>query len=385
LLPPVNPPEQPPEPPPVPPTIPPEPPTIPPEPPVVPPEPPVPPPSVSPWTDAAAATEDDLRQEAIDVVKQLTVDFPDDADPMGLLGNLYVAIGDTDEALACWQRCAELDPGVVDSYRGMARIALRKGQNEEARRLAIEADPDAPEIHGQLGRALLGLGRAEDAIAALKREIEISPDDAVGHCLTGQAYQQLQQYEQARQSFFKAIEADPNYTEAYWGIVQTCRRLDRKDETAEYLKKFQELKKQDWANLRDPRDALDDEQFMAGLRRNVAVTHTDAAYFYLDSGRQSYAERLWLRAAELDTQAVACRVELLEMYDRLERIDDALQVCEQLRGIAPKNHQFLAKTAVLCDRDRRTEDALRWIRKALEMDPGNAMYRGIEQQLLKRN
>ena len=72
-------------------------------------------------------TEEGLEQETMAVLHRLVEDFPASADPLGLMGDLYVELGQTAEAMKCWERCAELQPHRADSYVRMAETAVERG------------------------------------------------------------------------------------------------------------------------------------------------------------------------------------------------------------------------------------------------------------------
>jgi tetratricopeptide (TPR) repeat protein len=228
-------------------------------------------------------TQESLEQETMAVLNRLVKDFPDSADPLGLMGDLYVDLGKTAEAMKCWERCAELQPQRASSYVRMASTAVDTGEFERAVAIAQEAlkiNPVMPGIHSQLGRALRGLAKPEEALTALEKAVKISPESAENHHLLGQAYQQLQQYEQAKQSYMTALQINPNHTEACYGIVTASQRLGLKDEAARYRKKFMEMKARDWQTVPDGRDYVLRRRFLVTSRGRTSQTHTNAGIVY---------------------------------------------------------------------------------------------------------
>ena len=332
-------------------------------------------------------TEESLEQETMAVLNRLVKDFPDSADPLGLMGDLYVELGKTAEAMKCWQKCAELQPHRASSYERMAHTAVETGQFERAvniARKALKIDPVMPGIHSQLGRALRGLAKPTESLAALEKAVKISPKSAENHHLLGQAYQQSQQYEQAKQSYMTALQINPNYTEACYGIVSASARLGQKDEAAGYRKKFQEMKARDFQTLPDERDYVLHHKFLVKVRHRASKTHTNAGILYYEHGRRQTAEKHWLRATELDPANKACREELMTLYQQNGRNEEALAVCEQLRQIAPENPQYHMCAGTLLTRMNRIADALLAVKQAIELEPNNATFRQIYDQIQKR-
>jgi tetratricopeptide (TPR) repeat protein len=266
----------------------------------------------------------------------------------------------------------------------MADRALKKGEYDKAAALsrsALKIDPAKRAVHGQLGQALIGLGQPKEAIAELEQDVRISPQASVSYFFLGQAHQQLKEYPQAKQSYAKALQLDPNYTEASFGLMTVCTRLGEKEEAAAYRQTFQKLKARDWKGLSDPRDALDQQKFLVSLSQGVAQTHTKVGLIYREQGHEVKAEERWRRAAELDPSDTVCREELASLHVEKGRDREALRVYEQLRQIAPKNPQYHLRIGLLYARLNRVDDALAAVRQALEIDPRNPDYRRIYEQI----
>jgi len=332
-------------------------------------------------------TEENLEQETMAVLNRLVKDFPDSADPLGLMGDVYVELGKTAEAMKCWEKCAELQPHRASSYVRMACTAVERGEFERAVAIAQKAlkiDPVMPGIHSQLGRALRGLAKPRESLAALEKAVKISPKSAVNHHLLGQAYQQLQQYERAKQSYMTALQINPNYTEACYGIVSASARLGQKDEAAKYRKKFKEMKARDWQTVPDARDYVLRHRFLVKSRGRASKTHTNAGIVYYERGQRQTAEKHWLRAAELNPGNMECREELATLYEQNGRNEEALQMCEQLRQLAPENPLYHMYAGKLLTRMNRIEDALLAVKQAIELEPNNATFRRIYDQIQKR-
>ncbi len=332
-------------------------------------------------------TEENLEQETMAVLNRLVKDFPDSADPFGLMGDVYVELGKTAEAMKCWEKCAELQPHRADSYVRMASTAVKIGEFERAVAIAQKAlkiDPVMPGIHSQLGLALKRLAKPKESLAALEKAVKISSKSAENHHLLGQAYQQLQQYEQAKQSYMTALQIKPNHTEACYGIVSASARLGQKDEAAKYRKKFEEMKARDWQTLPDERDYVLQHRLLIKFRHRASKIHTNAGILYYEGNQGQTAEKHWLRAAELDPANMGCREELMTLYQQSGRNEEALQTCEQLIQIAPENPQYHMCAGTLLTRMNRIEDALLAVKLAIKLEPNNATFRRIYDQIQKR-
>ena len=321
------------------------------------------------------------------VLNRLVEDFPDSADPLGLMGDVYVQLGKTAEAMACWEQCARLEPRRADSYMRMAGTAVERGEFERAvtiARTALKIDPAMPGIHRELGRALKALAQPGESLAALEKAVELSPQSAVDHHLLGQAYQQLRQYEQAKRSYVTALHINPNYTEACYGLATVSARLGQKDEAAKYRAKFKEMKARDWEGLPDKRDYVLHHKFVVRSRHRASNVHTNAGVLYYEHGRRQTAEQHWRRAATLDPTNTGCREELMTLYQQDGRNTEALRICEQLIRLVPARAQYHMCAGTLLTRMDRTEEALQAVKKAIELEPDNVTFRRIYDQIQKR-
>ena len=106
-----------------------------------------------------------------------------------------------------------------------------------ALRRAIELRPSLTQAHNNLGIALGGEGRREEAAAACRRAVELQPEYATGYNSLGVALVNQRELAEAITAFRRAIALRPDYVEAYCNLgnalvdegcleeaVATCRR-----------------------------------------------------------------------------------------------------------------------------------------------------------------
>jgi predicted AlkP superfamily phosphohydrolase/phosphomutase/Flp pilus assembly protein TadD len=94
------------------------------------------------------------------------------------LGYAYLRHRRSDDADRAFTRAAELDPGEPTAYLGRAISALRRHRFEDAALDALRAiglQRESPRAHAILGRALVGLGRIDEAISALEVTVKLRP------------------------------------------------------------------------------------------------------------------------------------------------------------------------------------------------------------------
>ena len=96
---------------------------------------------------------------------------------------------------------------------------------------AQEINPDEVAMNLNVGVGLLRLGRNEDALKYLEREVELYPDHALAHEPLATAYWMLGRRDDALRAMRRAAELDPARTACWreYGIL--CRLAGREDES----------------------------------------------------------------------------------------------------------------------------------------------------------
>ncbi|NOZ55182.1 MAG: tetratricopeptide repeat protein [Calditrichaeota bacterium] len=121
------------------------------------------------------------------------------------------------------------------SNNRLGLVFLRRGLHREALReftLAVKLDPEKPEYYGNLARALLALGRDDEALVAVREAIEKGPNYADLHNLLGLVLHKKKQFVEAIRAFQEALRLNPRYAEAYLNLARVLLASAR-ESTAE--------------------------------------------------------------------------------------------------------------------------------------------------------
>lgn len=145
------------------------------------------------------------------------------------LGNAYRCINDYANAVAAYQKAAELDPETAGMREGTDNIAvgqsprnaqawddlgelfLKMGsfsEADEAFHKAIELEPEAGKPYGNLARTLVSQNKYKEAIPLYQKSIDLLEDDkekAAGWNHLGNAYRKLNDYDNAIKAYQKAV------------------------------------------------------------------------------------------------------------------------------------------------------------------------------------
>ena len=141
--------------------------------------------------------------------------------------NLRQATRDSiDRAIAAFEEATRFDPEYAIAWAAAGGAYGLKGnflsiddmlhKAIELERRALAIDPELADAHMWLGSALLALGRADEAIAAVREAIRLEPDNGQAHQGLARAYWVGKgQFAEAIPEFEKAIELNPEAGYSY--------------------------------------------------------------------------------------------------------------------------------------------------------------------------
>jgi Flp pilus assembly protein TadD len=78
----------------------------------------------------------------------------------------------------------------------------------------MKVRPNSPEIHNNLGNALLAQGRTEEAISHFRLAVKYRPDFAEAYFNLGSAFQSQGRFDEAEKCYRQALRINPNHTAA---------------------------------------------------------------------------------------------------------------------------------------------------------------------------
>jgi tetratricopeptide (TPR) repeat protein len=352
---------------------------------------PDPPPSQSGPSPDRASSESQvsvgaLRDEELEVARQLIRDYPNDANPIGFLGNVYSKQGLNKEALRYWEQALRIDPNRAITYDAMATAALSRQEYERALELARKAvslDPTLTSSRRHVAESLIALGKTREALEELQQALKAAPRDAEIYYLLGWARVQLGELDGAKKNYEAALEIEPRHAPACYQLSLVNARLNLPKQAEVYRERFVRLR----GESRDTDQKwVDDYDDLRLVRQELAETCDVAARYYRGHRNPARAEQLWLRAAALDPQHVASRLQLAAFYGQAGRTEAALELCKQAEAIAPRDPMVQLNVGILGVTLRRFDVAEAALRRARELAPDNAFAaRLLCQVLLESN
>jgi tetratricopeptide (TPR) repeat protein len=269
--------------------------------------------------------------------------------------------GELAEAERCYREVLRIAPEDTEIAHALGALAVQNGRYGEAVELiarAVDRGAGAA-AHADLGNALLGLARFEDAVRSYDRALALQPDLAGVHLNRGRALDGLGRRTEALASYERALVAWPQFYEAHVSRADALRDLGRLHEALHGYTRALELRAD------DPACHINRGVMLRRLNRPAdALAAHDAA---LALRADSYEARL-NRAAVLTD---------------LARFEEALADCDAAVALQPHRPETHVHQAVALTGLERFEQALASYRRAIEIHSDCAeAYAGMAGILL---
>ena len=315
----------------------------------------------------------ELLLEADGAVHQMAERYPDSLDTLDVTAMLHARFGNVDEAIACWKRCLEIAPDFAEAHFRIGLIEHERGENSDASshfRRATEIDPSLSNYPVHWAKSLTNEGKLEEAARVLRADLARHPDSVASLSILGDTYLQLKQYDKAKQCYEQVVELAPHVTSAHYGLGTACAQLGETEAAKHYLDCFKALKSRDEQAHRN--ELKTEELGLSRVRQGVAEVLLAAAKGYLAGNDPKTAESLLIRARKLDPALGETWRVLAWLYERQNRIDEALEVTREYAGRDPEDVFAQLSLGQLLARIGRVDEAAAILHATSEMAPNNA-------------
>jgi tetratricopeptide (TPR) repeat protein len=123
---------------------------------------------------------------------------------------------------------------------GLTGVATRVASAEPAVDAAIRARSDSA-AYTNLGFALSGLERWDEARLAYEQAVRLAPDDADAHYNMGRALNSLRRHAEAAEAYRAAVRIQPGYANAWGNLGLSATLIGRYDEAREAFERARAL------------------------------------------------------------------------------------------------------------------------------------------------
>jgi len=275
---------------------------------------------------------------------------PSETGPYVKLGTVFLEQGKRDRAVEAFKRAIALQE--KDEKEASGFLMLRK-------RLSATSNTDA---YRGLALAYLGLGKVDEAVAALKQAVEKLPRDASARQALGEAYLAQGNFDGAVEQLKVRLDLEPT-TEAR---LDLARALTKKGVAKEAEPLFKDIIKTEPTN-REARVGLVD--------------------LYVAMGRFAEAEDILKDMVEKDPADALALSRIGILKSRMGRPDQALEPLEKAVALNPSLFDARAEYAYLLLRadPNNADRCVRMVNDILITEPRHALslyYRGVCQYAL---
>ncbi len=166
--------------------------------------------------------------EALTCYQQLRRVWPTDPDIFYELADILFSAGYLDDCERICRKCLELDDEYANAYVILGMVAMRRNEDDKARRLlsqAIDIEPDNPFALNELSYLTHLEGDDDTAIELVNRAIAESPEYADALCNKGVIHYFRSEFEQAAVIFERTLQLAPDHVGALVGKGNTLTQL----------------------------------------------------------------------------------------------------------------------------------------------------------------
>ena len=343
-------------------------------------------------------------KRAVDAYKHAVDLDKDNLDAMRGMAQNLLSDGQVDAALAEYQQVSEADPQDADAYLRISEIYRRQGKLDQSLETLNKADSlvhDSLEVPYNKALIFEAQGKYDDAIQLLQGLVDRTAKPAGSYSANdsnnrsiflerlGSVYRETGKTQLAVDTFRKMLElGDENAERGYQQLIDTYREAKQWDqatqvaqEAVKALPKDTDLKLVLAGQIADTGHA--DEgiaQAKALLKGNAGdrAVYVALTQMYTRLHRWKEAEEALNNADKLSTKPEDKQSVLFlrgAAYERQKKFDLAEESFRKFLAADPGNPMVLNYLGyMLADRGLRLEEALGYIKKAVEQEPQNGAY-----------
>jgi tetratricopeptide (TPR) repeat protein len=343
-----------------------------------------------------------------------------------------------DAAITVFKHALEVDPNYALAYAGLGEaywrqyLATRDVKWADTARQTCERalglDETEAAAHACLGVVANGVGQYDKGVEEFEHALARQPDSEAAYLGLAGAYQGLGQHDKAEEIFRRAITLRPAYWLGYSQLGAFYYGLARYTESEQMFKQVVALSPDSWRGYSNlgalyyvqgrTADAIAAFERSLAIRPNIlAASNLGTLYFFeqqdygkaagayrraIDisgeeyvvwgnyamalewNGQKEAARKAYLRATELaeasrgvNPKVAAVQMSLAEYYAALGDTSRARTLMHAALTLEPDNARLHYQAAVLEERWSNRDEALKWLRSAME--------RGYSRQQIERS
>ena len=187
---------------------------------------------------------------ADDTLNKLAILGPGSARMQQVIAERLINGGDLKGAIEHYRKALEINPRLPDVHYELGEAILQSGQTdpiaqaeaEKEFRAAEGLEGDTASLESQFGRIAFLQSDMDQAYAHYKRAFELNPGETEAQIGLGRLLMAKNNPEEAIKYLRMAVQSDPLNAEAHYRLATSCRKLGLTGEAEKELKLFQEIK-----------------------------------------------------------------------------------------------------------------------------------------------
>lgn len=203
---------------------------------------------------------------------------------------------------------------------------------------------------------------------------------AESHKEEGDFFLQEGNFQKAVECYRQAVEAMPDYHEAYYAMAKAYEGLGQQDKVTRCMNKARELEASD-ANYQKPREELSPGPVTSQrpVKQHKIELPVEAEVFiekgeiYEHKGELQEALKYYQRAAKEDPSCALAYLRQGQIYVKKKYISKAWFLTKRAHLLEPKNPEILHTLGVIRTYQHDYPEAVRFIRQSLNIKPGTAI------------
>jgi tetratricopeptide (TPR) repeat protein len=318
------------------------------------------------------------------------------------LGAAYDQLKQPKDAIAAYQRAADMDPSDAHTLDALGQALLADNQLDEALKqfkLLAEADPEDTEALIHIGEIQRRQGHYEDALATIRKARKQDPTSLEAGYNEALLLDVLGRFDEAAQTYEKMVDATSHANGAYTSEEKTNRgffleRLgavyheeDKTDQSIAAYQKMIDMGGQTAVRGYEAQVEVYGEVKMFDKATEVAKKAADAnpkdqdlklmlAGALVEQGKNEEALTLTKGLLDNSDKDRVVWLKLGQFYTEMRRWKDAEDAYAKATPLSTKDDDkayLLFLKGALAERQKHFEPAEQYFRQALDIDPNSAM------------
>ena len=289
--------------------------------------------------------------EALDTVKTLINQHPNEALLHNIGGVCYKATGQLEMAVKCFEKAVVIKPDFADAHYNLGLSLQELNQLDAAVKsyqVTLALQNNYFKAHNNLGIIYKEFGQMGDAVKSFEQAIDLQPDYAEAHNNLGTTLQELGQLSEAANCYEKALVIQPDYVEVLINLGNTLSLLGQLNE------------------------ALNSYNQALSINPNNADAHTNIGIIYQEMGQSDEAIKCYEKAITTNPKHAEAHNNLGVTLNELTQFHEAINFYEQALAINPNYDEAYFNLGVTLDEIGQSDEALNSYKQALVINPDYA-------------